>query len=155
MTSDREREFHRKVATDCFNRAWDLLDRKRRTGEESLQMLQMAHTSRYHWGIVGTPKNRAVGEWQLSRIYAELGQPRLALQFAKSCLATCKKNGLSDILHTADEAMARAYAAAKNYRQARISLERARRHLDSLALDKGDRKVYLDQINETEALIRG
>ena len=150
---ESERAFHRKVARDCFNLAWDLLDKKRRTAGEDLQMLNLAHTSRYHWGLVGTPKNRAVGEWQLSRIFAELGQPRIALRFAKLCLASCKENDLSDILHTADEAMARAYAVGGNYREARVYLERARTRLDSLTLDKGDRKVYLDQIAETETLV--
>lgn len=151
----REREFHRKAAIECFNRAWDLLDEKGRTGEENLQMLHLAHASRYHWGLVGGPRNRAIGDWQLSRAYAELGQPQLALRFAESCLKTCRENGLSDILHTADEAMARAYAVAGRYRDARTHLDRARRLLDGLALAKGDRKVYLDQIAETEALTRG
>ncbi|HXW94520.1 MAG TPA: hypothetical protein VEJ19_02285 [Nitrososphaerales archaeon] len=49
--------------------------------------------------------------------------------------------------------MARAYAVGGNYREARVYLERARTRLDSLTLDKGDRKVYLDQIAETETLV--
>jgi len=57
-------------------------------------------------------------------------------------------------MHTADEAMSRAYAIAKDYRRARRYLDRARRRLDKLALDKEDRTVYMGQINQTKALIR-
>ena len=153
--SSEEREFHRRVAKDCFNRAWDLLDDKKRSKEDDLQMLYLSHTSRYHWGLVGTPRNRAVGEWQISRIYCEVGQPQIALEFAKSCLATCKTNDLRDILHTADEAIARAYATAKDYASARRYLKVARRQLDLLVLDRDDRAIFLDQIGETEGLIRG
>jgi len=153
--SGEERGFHRRVAKDCFNRAWDLLDDKKRSKDEELQMLYLSHTSRYHWGLVGTPRNRAVGEWQLSRIYCELGQPQIALEFAKSCLATCKSNNLRGILHTADEAMARAYAVSKDYANARRYLKTARRQLDRLVLDRDDRTTFLDQIGDTEGLIRG
>jgi len=150
-----EREFHRKVASYCFNHAWDLLDKKNRSPAEDSELLNLAHASRYHWGLVGTPTNRAVGEWQLSRIYAELGHPRLALTYAKRCHANCKENKLSEIEHTANEAMARAYAVAKDYQKARNYLQVAHRQLDRLVLDKEDRRLYLDQLNETAALIRG
>jgi tetratricopeptide (TPR) repeat protein len=152
--SEQEREFHRKVAAQCFNKAWDLLDKKRRSDEDNLQMLYLSHASRYHWGLIGAPRNRAVGEWQLSRIYAALGQPQMALWFARSCLATCRNNDLSDIIHTAYEAMARASAVSKDYRRARRYLDKARRRLDESDLEKSDRGIYLDQIAETEGLIR-
>ena len=152
--SAKEREFHRKVATNCFNQAWDLMVKTGRSQEEDTKLLHLAHASLYHWGLVGTPTNIAVGEWQLSRIYADLGNPKLSLQFAKSCLTTCEENRLSEISHTANEAIARAYAAAKDYRRATRYLGVARRQLDSLALDKEDRKIYSDQLNETAALIR-
>ncbi len=148
-----EREFHRKVAAECFNRAWDLLER-RRSGGDDLQLLHLSHASRYHWGLIGTPRNRAIGEWQLSRVYSELGHPELALQCARACLTTCKDNGLTDILHTAYEAIARAHTAAQDYRSAERYLKAARRQLGGLSLDEDDRKVYLSQIEATEQLIK-
>ena len=151
----KEREIHRKVATKCFNQAWDLMVKKDRNPTEDSQLLYLAHASRYHWGLVGTPTNRAVGEWQLSRIYADLGHPKLAVKFAKTCLATCKENGLTEITHTANEAMARAYAVAKDYQKARKYLQVAHHQLDRLVLGKEDRRLYMDQLNETAALIRG
>ena len=116
--SELEREFHGKTAAHCF-KAWDFMDKKARSDGDNLQMLYLSHASRNHWGLVGTPRSRAVGEWQISRIYVTLGQPRLALGFARACLTTCKDNGLSDILHTAHEAMARANAIAQDYQRAR------------------------------------
>jgi tetratricopeptide (TPR) repeat protein len=154
MTIPRhKREFHRKIAATCFNQAWDYLEMKDRSEEDERQMLHLAHASRYHWGVVGTPRNRAVADWQLSRIYADLGQPQLALQFAKSCLATCERNRLSDIVHTGSEAMARAYAVAKEYSSARRYLSKARQQLEKLALDRKDKEIYSGQLRETERLI--
>jgi tetratricopeptide (TPR) repeat protein len=151
--SKAEREFHRKAAANSFNEAWDYLDRKNRRPDDDLWMLHLAHASRYHWGLVGTGENQAVGEWQLSRIYAELGQHDLALRFAKASLSTCKKNGLDGIVHTAYEAIARAYATAKDSKNAERYLAQARRHLKKLTLDKEDRKIYLSQIGDTQRLI--
>jgi hypothetical protein len=149
-----EREFHRKVAARSFNGTWDYLDMKKRTSEDDQEMLHLAHTSRYHWGLVGTPKNMAVGDWLLSRVYADLGQPQLALRFAESSLAACQGSRLTGIVHTANEAMARAYAVSKDYPKAKKYLARARGQLDRLELSDGDRKVFLTQIRETERLIK-
>ena len=116
-------------------------------------MLHLAHTSRYHWSVVGTPTNKAVGDWQISRVYSDLKQPHLSLLFAKSSLEICKKKKLSEVLATAYEAIARAYAVAKNRANARKYLGLARKQIESLDLGVEERKVYLDQINETKKMI--
>jgi hypothetical protein len=146
-------EFHRKTAVACFNRAWDFLDMKERSREEDLQMLLEAHTSRYHWGHIGNAHNYAVGDWQISRVYAALKQPALALLFARSSLDTCEKNGLKDLLPSAYEGMSRAHATANDTGEARRYMEMARRQLE-LVQDEEDRKIYSQQMDETEALIR-
>ena len=152
--SENEHEFHRKTATRCFNEAWDYLDKKNRESEEDRQMLNLAHASRYHWGLVGTPKNQAVNDWQISRIYATLNQPNLALHFAKSCLEACEKNDLSDTIHTAYEGMARAHAIGGDYKSAREYVAKAREQFARIAgLDEEDKRIYPDQILETEKLI--
>ena len=148
-----EREYHRKTAARSFNATWDYLDMKKRTPGQSREMLHLAHTSRHHWGLVGTPRNLAVGDWLLSRVYAELGHPQLALSFAESALALCEENNLSEIVHTANEAMARAYAVSGNLPKARKHLVTARRQLAALSLGKEDRAVFLDQIEQTQSLI--
>jgi len=148
-----EREFHRKIAARSFNGTWEYLDMKKRTKEDDQEMLHLAHASRYHWGLIGTPRNRAVGDWLLSRVYADMGQPELSLRFAESSLALCKENRLVDIVHTANEAMARAYAVSRNYPRAKRYLDEARRQLDGLKLSKADKAVYLNQIEQTGRLI--
>lgn len=50
--------------------------------------------------------------------------------------------------------MARAYATAKDYDNGRKYLERARLQLSKLKkLDLEDRKIYLNQLRETEKLL--
>lgn len=146
-------EFHRKTAVACFNKTWDFLDKKERTQEEDLQMLLEAHSSRYHWGHIGNAHNFAVGEWQISRVYAALNEPRLSMTFARSAVDRMEKNGLSEILCTGYEAVARAYAVAKEYDAARDYIKRARDQLARSKVDDEGRKIYSDQILETEQLI--
>jgi hypothetical protein len=150
--SNSEVDFHRKIAKQCFNGTWDLLDKRNRTTEDDKQMLLQAHTSRYHWAMVGNASNLAVGEWQISRVYADLKQAEPSLLFAKSALDLCIKNKLSNLLPSAYERMARAYATANDTQQARDYVAKARKELESVK-DKDDRRLYADQINETEALI--
>jgi hypothetical protein len=149
-----ERRFHRKAGAGCFNLAWNLLEKKKRTKEDDNALLHLVHTSRYHWGLVGTVRNMAVGDWQISRAYAAVGEGNLALRFARSSLELCEKNSLRDILHTGHEGVARAYAVGGQMEKARHSLKEARIHLDSLSLNSEDRQIYLAQIAETEALIK-
>jgi len=116
-------------------------------------MLHLAHTAQYHWSFIGTERNLAVGDWQISRVYAALNEPGLALSFAKSAVERMEKNELTDILCTGYEAMARAYAVGKEFPAAREYLQRAREQLTKSVKDQEDRKIYLDQIKETEQLI--
>jgi hypothetical protein len=159
MTKRDFEEFHRKTAKRCFNEAWDYLEKKNRDADDDRHMLHLAHTARYHWAFVRAPKkeqmrHRAVGDWQISRVYATLNQPSLALLFAKSALETMQKNNLSDVLHTGYEAVARAHTVAKEFKTARDYLRRARKQLAKSNVDDEDRKIYSDQIQETERLIR-
>jgi hypothetical protein len=153
VLSKSEREFHRRVAARCFNQTWDYLENRARTKRDDQVMLHLAHSSRYHWSLVGTPRNIAVGDWQISRVYAALRQPNLSLLFAKSSLEICKRKGLSEVLATAYEAVARAYAVAKDYTAASRYLRLARNQLKTLNMGVEDRNVYLSQIDETEKLI--
>lgn len=147
-----EAEFHRKTAVACFNKAWEFLDKKERTPEDEMQLLTFAHASRYHWSQVGKPSNFAVADWQISRAYGELKQPAIALLFARSSLDLCQKNNLSELLTSGYEGMARAYAVAKDAKQAKEHIQRARLQLE-LVKDEEDRKIYAQQIADTEALL--
>jgi len=72
-------------------------------------MIHMAHTSRYHWGEIGTPLNFARGDWQISRVYSILSKGEAAYQYAATSLNHCLDNEFGDFdLAFAYEALARA-----------------------------------------------
>ena len=148
-----EHDFHRKIAADCFNRTWDYLEKKNRSPDDDQIMLNLAHASRYHWGLIGKPWNLTTGDWQISRVYATLNQSELALSFAKKALEISEKNNLSERLISAYEGMARAYAVAKEHSSAKEFINRAREQLRNVSLDADDMKTYSDQIDETERMI--
>src|SRR5579872_3500148 len=64
----------RLLAAQLFNETWRLMEQDNRTIEDDDRMIHAAHASRYHWGLVpeATPANLARGEWQISRVYAEI-----------------------------------------------------------------------------------
>jgi len=103
----------RRLAADLFNQVWTLMERDDRSREDDDRMLHAAHSSRYLWGEVGSPLNRARGEWQLSRVYCLLGRAEPALHHAGRCLDECVESGIGGFdLAYAHEAMARAQAVA-------------------------------------------
>jgi len=77
-------EQHKAIAIDLFNETWDLIDKKDKTVDEELEMIRKAHASRYHWGHAGDFINWSRGDWQLSRVYAELKDGENALKYALS-----------------------------------------------------------------------
>jgi len=151
--SQTDKEVHRKVTAECFNRTWDFLEQKNRSLDDDQMMLNLAHASRYHWSLIGKPWNFTTGDWQISRVYAALNQPDLALSFAKKALETSQKHNLSERLISAYEGMARAHAAATEYPLAREFVSKARVQLLAVSLDDENRKTYSDQIDETERMI--
>ena len=106
-----------------------------------------------HWSLIGKPWNFTTGDWQISRVYAALNQPDLALTFAKKALETSQKHNLSERLISAYEGMARAHAVAREYPLAREFVSKAREQLRAVSLDNENRKTYSDQIDETERMI--
>ncbi len=152
--SKADREFHEKTMARCFNEAWEYLEKRHRSAHDDQRMLNLAHAARFHSSIVGTPRNHAIGDWQVSRVYAALHDPQLALEFAKSSLGLCEKHRLSDLLCTAYEAMARAYAVTDDRASAQEYIIKARDQLDGSSVDVEGRQIFLGQIRETEKLMR-
>ncbi|MCC7355249.1 MAG: hypothetical protein IT330_16010 [Anaerolineae bacterium] len=140
-------EQHRRLAVDCFNRTWDLLDKKQRAREEDDEMIHTAHASRYHWGVIGTPVHFARGEWQISRVYAVLKRPEPALYHARRCLEICQQNGIGDFdLAYAYEALARASMVAGKKSDAERYVALARGAGEKIA-EKDDRDHFLGDLN--------
>ena len=102
---------HHYFSAECFNRAWDLIDKAYRTPEEDRLMLQLGLTSLWHWSQRPdrTPINLSVGHWQVARIYALVGSVDEAWQYAQSSLQYCQEAGDFPFhLAYAYEALARA-----------------------------------------------
>lgn len=108
-----EPDAHRFFSAQCFNRAWELIRRPDRTDLESEQMLLLAQSSLWHWTQRPdcTPRNLSIGYWQLSRVYALLGQGDNAARSAETSLR--HSEGTSPFLvGYAHEALARSAAVA-------------------------------------------
>jgi hypothetical protein len=107
---------------------WRLLDKPDRTAAEDTLMIHCAHASRYHWETVGDASNRAIGEWQISRVYSVLGRAEPALHHARLCKQLTDANALPPFQQAwAHEAMARALSlsdktAARAHHQAASEL---------------------------------
>jgi len=76
----------RKLAAQLFNDTQALLEKEHRTPEDDDRMVHMAHASRFHGDNVGDDQNRAIGEWQVARVYSVLGRGEPALFHARRCL---------------------------------------------------------------------
>lgn len=120
MIGTYSREQREQLAKDLFNLVWRYLEKEKRTPEETDLMINAAHASRYHWSEVGSAENIAIGEWQISHVYAVLNRAEPALFHGQRALEICKKHDLKDFpLAYAYEALARAHAVAGNMDEAK------------------------------------
>lgn len=80
---------HKFFAAQCFNQAWDLIDKVDRSPEEDRLMEALSQASIYHWlqREDCSRQSLSVGYWQASRIQAILGNAPEALRHAQVCLA--------------------------------------------------------------------
>ncbi len=150
--SEKEK-MHREFAAECFNGVWELLDKGTRSKEEDMQMIRMAHASRYHWGEVGTPLEFARGDWQIARVYAVLGFGVMSFKYAKSCLDLCEKHDLGDFdLAFAYEGLARASAVSGDIAKGQGYLYMAKE--TGKAIEKEDDRAYfLSELKKVEEML--
>jgi DNA-binding transcriptional MerR regulator len=137
-----DRETQRRLAADCFNKTWTLMEKTDRTAMDDDEMVHCTHASAYHWRQVGTPANWARAEWQCSRVYAILGRPEPALQHARRCLelAESAPAEMADWdLPAAYEALARAHWVAGDSGEARRFVELGREATAKIE-DEDDRR---------------
>jgi len=138
-----DRETQRRLAADCFNKTWTLMEKESRTREDDDEMAHCAHASAYHWSQVGTAANRARGEWQCSRVYAILGRVEPALHHARRCLELVEAAPAETEefdLPGAYEALARAHSVAGDLGEARRYVELGRDVTAKIA-DEDDRRL--------------
>jgi hypothetical protein len=137
----------RRLATRLFNRVWELLELSVRSRDEDDELLHATHASRFHWGVVGEPVDRARGEWQCSRVYAALGRAEPALHHARRCLDLADEHKLSPYDRgCAHEAIARAARLSGRPDEAAQHLALARAAAEEVA-DPEQRLVLLGDID--------
>ena len=139
--------YHKEEAVKCFNATWDLIDKSDRTHEDDVNVIHMAHASRYHWGQIGTSLEFTRGEWQISRVYSLLGMGESALFHAKEALKLCLDNCIGDFdLAFGYEAMARAYSVLGNDNDKATFLGKAKEAAKAIA-EEGNRKYVESEIS--------
>ena len=140
-------EYHKEEAVNCFNATWDLIDKRDRTHEDDVNMIHMAHASRYHWGQIGTALELSRGEWQISRVYSLLRMGESALFHAKEALRLCLENAIGDFdLTFGYEAMARAYSVLGNQENKATYIAKAKEAAKAVAKEE-DRKYVESEIS--------
>ena len=93
--------------------------------------------------MVGGPKEAAIGEWQISHVYALLRRPEPALYHAQRSLEVCEDGGIGDFpLAYAYEALARAFAIAGKTRLRNACLKLAKGAGSKIA-DKEERFQFI------------
>lgn len=140
-------DMHRKMAIDTFNFTWTLLVKKDRTPEDDESMLQAAYASRYHWGEVGTPINYERGDWQISRVYAVLGNAHEAVRYGQLCLDRCLAEKIGDFdLAYAYESLMRGWLVAGDSERA-AEYEHLAREAAARIAKPGDRTWFLKELD--------
>lgn len=117
---------HRFFAAECFNRAWDLIEKPERSPDEDAEMLQLCLASLWHWSQRPDfgPTNASVGWWQASRVFTLLGEGSMARVAAQRCVEITQAAGLPPFYQGyAYEALARA-APDKAMKAACIAMAR-------------------------------
>lgn len=108
---------HKYFAVECFNRAWDFIDKPIRSKQEDDLMLQLSLASLWHWMQREdcTVTNLSIGYWQVSRVYALLRQVEQARHYGELCLEAAQgKDVLPFYRGYAYEALARTEMVAGN-----------------------------------------
>ncbi|WP_237582687.1 hypothetical protein [Pontibacillus yanchengensis] len=146
MTKDQAGIPHKELAVSCFNNVWTLLEKPHRTSEENEQMVHVCHTSLWHWTQVPTHTNQnlSIGYWQLSRVYAVIGQGENALHYADLCL-TYSEELDPFFIGCAHEAFSRSYLVLGQLENAEASKELAYTYAVEIT-DENSKQILLSDL---------
>ena len=136
------------LAKQLFNEAWELLDRTDRSPADDRLMLANALGSAALWRRVDDPKRHAISDWQVSRVFAVLGDAGWAARFAASGLDLCRRHELGPFLE--------GYAWESEARAARVAGDPARqdeavaaaRRAAARVTDPAERELLEDDLSE-------
>ncbi len=147
---DIDRRWHRTLAVEANNSAWELLgptaehDVPGLTLDQAFDLLGRAYAAAHHWRAVNGPEsiNAARAAWLCSRCHAAAGDGVAALRMAELCAAIT--SGIADAADFdhfyATEATARALACLGRDDEATVAHRNAEKLLAEVA-DPEDRKI--------------
>jgi hypothetical protein len=125
ISSSDEARAHRFFSAKCFNATWELIE-KSRSAEENFLMIELAHTSLWHWKQRedGTKIALSTGYWLLARVYGLIGDTDASRRYGLRSLSLTEGK---DLFHRAFayEALARAEMMAGNRAAMRENLAQA------------------------------
>ena len=140
---------HHYMAIEMNNQIWSLLDKKDRSEQDDIRMINYAKASLYHWrksdkySIV----NEQRGQWLISHVYAILGKSDEALSYAKETLDITEDNNLKDFdLAYAYETMARAHSISNNQNESKEWYKKVKIAGDLIEGEK-DKEYFLLDLN--------
>lgn len=139
---------HKYFSANCFNQAWDLIDKEQRTAEEDEQMIRLSLASHYHWTKRPdySSTSASIGYWQTARIYAILSQAENAMRYGQLCLDASQEEGVAPFFQGyAYEALARAAAVAGDSQATADYLAQAEAAAGKVK-EEDERKMLLDDL---------
>jgi cation transport regulator ChaB len=140
---------HRFFSANCFNQAWEFIDKADRSPSEMDDMLHVAHASAWHWRQRPdcTNDKLSVSYWQLSRVYALAGESHRATRYGILCLEA-SQDQTPFLIGYAHEALARAASAAGDRDAAQAHLQWAREFLSQVT-DPEERELLHKDIDSS------
>ena len=140
-----ESKEHKKIAIQCFNAVWTILDKVEPSDEEKLEAIRLAQTSTWHWYQCGEPIHFQRGEWICSRVYCQFNHLEEALYHARLCRDLTQKYELKDFdLSYSYEALARVYRKLNNTEKFNHYFQLLVESLDQIADSEDKKQVERD-----------
>jgi len=140
----------RELATQLFNRCWDLLAATR-DDDDDVELLTAAFSSRFHWLNAGGVGQWIVSDWMVARASAAIGEGELALRFATRAHTAAQENEVPDwLIASSTEGVARAYAATGDVEEFDNWSALATRLIDVIA-DPEDKALIASQLADIKA----
>ena len=145
---------HKYFSATCFNKTWEYIEKAERNAEENDAMLASTLASLWHWMQRDDcqPQNLPIGYWQVSRVYALIGDTANARHFGQRSLELGQAGGVEPaFIGFAYEALARAEFIAGNRNKAQEYLREARRWAEQVD-DAEDKELLAKDLDGLENL---
>ena len=140
----------RELATQLFNRCWDLLE-STRNADDDVELLTAAFGSRFHWLSVGAIEQWITSDWMVARAAAATGDGELSLRFAERAHRAAQENAVPDwLVASTAEGVARAYAVTGDVEAFNNWSALAARLVEVIA-DPEDKALIASQLAELQA----